>query len=281
MREQEKLYNNIIKELENGTLVLPTLPEVALKVRDLVNDPDATAEKLAETIATDAALSTRLLTVANSPLYRGRVAINSVQMAVSRLGLNMVKNLVTSLVMQQIFESKSTLLNQRFKDLWQHSTEVAALCHVIAGQFPEIDTEEATLAGLIHDIGTLPILIQAEKHDSLMSDKKALDSLLHELHPRVGREILRSWDFPEELITAVAEHENMNRNSGSNGPDIADIVQVANLQSYFKTNKAMDPILRSKVLAFEKVGADMGLSVEEIDENSEEYAEALALFNMY
>ena len=73
MIEQELFYNEILQELENGSLVLPTLPEVALRVRDVVDEPDVTAKQLAEIIVTDAALSTRLIKVANSPLYRGRI----------------------------------------------------------------------------------------------------------------------------------------------------------------------------------------------------------------
>mgnify|MGYP000512950898 CR=1 FL=1 len=84
-------------------------------------------------------------------------------------------------------------------------------------------------------------------------------------------------DFPENDITVAAEHSNLNGKS-ENGPDLTDVVQVANLQSYFNTSKALDPNTRDKVLAFRKLGIDTGISVVELDENSEEYAAALALF---
>ncbi|MEX0616173.1 MAG: HDOD domain-containing protein, partial [Methylophaga sp.] len=94
----------------------------------------------------------------------------------------------------------------------------------------------------------------------------------------IGEAILKNWQFPQNLITVAAEHANLNRNSGPEGPDLCDIVQVANLQSYFGTEKALDPQTRHKVLAFEKLGIDTGISVVELDENSDEYQEALALF---
>lgn len=278
MSEQDTFYNKIIDELESGKLVLPTLPEVALKVREVVDDPDATAAQLADIIATDPALSARLLKVANSALYRGRVAIDSVQMAVSRLGLNMVRNLVTSLVMEQLFQPTSNRLDKRLRQLWQHSTEVAAISQIIADKLPGVSKDEAMLAGLIHDIGVLPILMQADAYPELVGDSKALDQVIANLHPRVGEAILRKWEFPEALIAVAAEHENLNRNSGEAGPDLVDVVQVANLQSYFDTDRALDPLSRDKVLAFQKVGVDTGISVVELDENSDEYAEALALF---
>ena len=87
MSQQEQLYTTIINDLETGKLVLPTLPEVALKVREVANDPNISANQLAEVISTDAALSARLIKIANSPLYGGRNEVVSVQTAVSRLGI--------------------------------------------------------------------------------------------------------------------------------------------------------------------------------------------------
>ncbi len=277
MTEQEAFYNELLADLEAGTLVLPTLPEVALRVRDVVDDPEATAAQLAEIIITDAALSARLLKVANSPLYRGRVAIDNIQMAVSRLGLALVRNLVTSLVMEQMFQATSNRLDTRLRELWEHSTEVSAICQVLASKHRNLKVDEAMLAGLIHDIGKLPILMKAEDKPDLISNTAALDSVLDSLHTRVGAAILKSWNFSESLIAVAAEHENLDYDS-ANGPDLVDLVQVANLQSYFNTDKALTQEQLASVKAFGKLGIDTEISVSELDENSEEYAEAMALF---
>jgi len=280
MSEQDVFYNTILEEMDSGKLVLPTLPEVALQVREVVDDPDATAAQLADIIVTDAALSARLLKVANSPLYRGRVQIDSIQMAVSRLGLGMVRNLVTSLVMEQMFQATNSRLDKRLRELWEQSTKVAAASQVIASKLSGIKTDEAMLAGLIHAIGVLPILMKAEEDGDLIRDSKKLDHMITNLYPKLGANILRSWDFPENLVEVAQEHANLNRNSGDKGPDLVDVVQVAVLQSQFGTDKALDPVTLNNVIAFKQVGADTGFSVEELDENSEEYLEALALFNM-
>jgi HD-like signal output (HDOD) protein len=279
MIEQEAFYNNIISELEEGSLVLPTLPEVALQVRDVVDDPDVTASGLADIITTDAALSARLLKVANSALYRGRVTVDSVQMAVSRLGLKMVRNLVTSLVMEQMFQATSNRLEKRLHELWTQSTEVAALSQVLAAKQAGIKTDEAMLAGLIHNIGVLPIIMKAENHPALLQDTEALDKIIDSLHPRIGEAILKSWKFTDELIAVPAEYGNLNRNS-ENGPDLVDVVQVAVLQSHINTDKAHDPGSLDGVPSFAKLGIETDVSVVELDEDSEEYAEALAMFNM-
>ncbi len=280
MSEQDVFYTTILEELDSGKLVLPTLPEVALQVREVVDDPEATAKQLADIITTDAALSARLLKVANSPLYRGRVAIDSVQMAVSRLGLSMVRNLVTSLVMEQMFQATNSRLDKRLRSLWEQSTRVAAASQVIAAKLNGIRTDEAMLAGLIHAIGVLPILMKADEDGDLIRDNKKLDQLIDNLYPRLGSAILKKWEFPDNLVAVAREHANLNRNSGDNGPDLVDVVQVAVLQSYNGTDKAIDPVRLNDVVSFKQVGADTGFSVEELDEDSAEYREALALFNM-
>jgi HD-like signal output (HDOD) protein len=250
MSEQDVFYNTILEEMDSGKLVLPTLPEVALQVREVADDPNATAKQLADIITTDAALSARLLKVANSPLYRGRVQIDSIQMAVSRLGLGMVRNLVTTLVMEQLFQATSNRLDKRLRELWEQSTKVAAASQVIANKLPGIKTDEAMLAGLIHSIGILPILMKADEDGDLIKDSKKLDHMIANLYPKLGANILRSWEFPETLIAVAREHTNLNRNSGDAGPDLVDVVQVAVLQSHMGTEKALDPDTLNNVIAF-------------------------------
>ena len=204
------------------------------------------------------------------------MSIDSIQMAVSRLGQVLVKNLVTSLVMEQMFQATSNRLEKRLHDLWEHSIEVSAICQVLAATQPGIKKDEAMLAGLIHDIGKLPILMKAEDKPKLLSNTVALDTVLTNLHCRVGAAILESWGFPESLIAVTAEHENLERNSTS--PDLVDIVQVANLQSHINTEHALGVEVLNAVPAFAKLGVDTNINLVELDENSEEYAEAMALF---
>jgi len=278
MCEQEIFHNELLNDLNNGTLALPTLPEVALHVRDVVDDPEASATDLSEVIITDAALATNLLKVANSPLYRGRVEVDTIQMAVSRLGLKVVRSLVTCLVMKQMFQATSRNLDDRLHNLWAHTTDVSAICQVLARKHANIKSDVAMLAGLIHEIGILPILMKADEKPEILKDTAALNAVIENIHVAVGAQILKSWRFPEALVTAVAEQSNLTRDS-ENGPDIVDIVQVARLQSYMNTDGALSEEELKKVPAFKKLGVDTAISVVELDENSDEYKEALALFD--
>lgn len=277
MNQQEQFYEEIMSELKSGKLVLPVLPDVALKVNDITGSPDSNIADLSEVILSDAALSAELLRVANCALYRGRVPVDNVQTAITRLGLKMVRNLVSSLVLQQMFQAPSGGIADRLQALWQHSADVAAICHVLSSKVPGIPSDEAMLAGLLHDIGVLPILLKADDRPELLQNPVLLQSLIDDLSAPIGTAILESWDFPESLIAAVSEHKDYQRDS-VNGPDIVDIVQVANLQSVANIGQIMSDDELALVPSIVKLGVQTGVEVEELDEDSEEYAEALAMF---
>jgi HD-like signal output (HDOD) protein len=113
MIDEKAFLETLFSAIDSNRLTLPTLPEVAIQVRNAVETENSTAKEVADIIATDAALSARMLQVANSPLYRGRVQIDSLQMAVARLGVRLVRSLVVSLIMQQIFQATNDLLDKK------------------------------------------------------------------------------------------------------------------------------------------------------------------------
>ena len=92
----ETFFEDLKQAVESDQLILPTLPEVALKIRDAVENENTSAQQIAETLTQDASLSARLIQVANSPLYRSRTPIEDLQMAVTRLGIRMVFWMITS-----------------------------------------------------------------------------------------------------------------------------------------------------------------------------------------
>jgi putative nucleotidyltransferase with HDIG domain len=255
MEPEEVFVDELIQDLESGQLQLPTLPEVALRVRDVVDDENANANQIADIIAQDAALSARLIQVANSPLYRGRQEIDRLSMAVSRLGNKLVRNLVTSQVMKQMFQATNDAVDARLRAVWEHSVQVAAIARALAGGVPGLLPDQAMLAGLIHDIGILPILYRAEERDELLETPELLDQLIARLHTRIGGAILRHWKFPEVLVAVAAEHEDLER-TREDEPDLVDLVQVANLQSHIDTDHRLGQVNWGSISAFQRLGLD-------------------------
>ncbi len=269
---EEQILVDLQEDIETNNLVLPTLPEVALRVRDAVESDGTSASQIADIVATDAALSARLLRVANSPLYRARNPIDNLQTAIARMGYSVVRNLVSSLVMQQMFQATTDALDMRLRRLWEHSVQVAAIARVLANGVPGLQKDQAMLGGLIHDIGALPILVRAEDIPELLEDEQLLDRVIHNLHPQLGEKILKTWDFPDSLAAVAAQHENFERSAG--GPaDYVDLVTVANLQSYIGSEHPHTQLDWSTIPAFARIGIPADINVIEIEENQDELGE--------
>ena len=82
------------------------------------------------------------------------------------------------------------------REVWNKSTEIAGICHVLARHYTRLAPDQATLAGLVHQIGVLPILTHAEDHNELLSDSISLSHVIERIHPLIGERILKAWDFP-------------------------------------------------------------------------------------
>ena len=270
----ETIKNDLQAAIENDKLVLPTLPEVALQVRDIAESEDASISDLVNVISSDAALSARLIRVCNSPLFRGARQIENLNMAVSRLGMTYTSNLAMGLAMEQMFQATSDMIDKRLRSTWQTSTEVAGICYVLAQQFTRLKPDQATLAGLVHLIGVLPILRYVEDND-IRINSVVLDNVVDELHPMIGVKILEKWDFPTELRNIPQDYMNLERQPAA--ADYADLVLVANLQLAAGTDSPLNELDRHELGAFKRLGIDPdNLFGEEEDLNAQMEA-AMAL----
>lgn len=275
----EKFCNDLVADIKANRITLPALPEVALKARKLLDTKGATTHQISKIISTDAVITTRLLRVANSPLYRSRGQVEDVKMAVTRLGNANVRNLVTSLAMEQLYQDGlSAPIIKRLKQNWKHSLHVAALSYIIARDFTDLNADEAMLSGLIHDIGVLPILEYAELLPDIISNDAALNRLVFILHTRVGSLILKKWKFPDELVMVAGEHENLERDPGIN-PDYTDVVLVANLLSHIGTNHPHTKLDWNLIPAFNRLAMSPEESIGAIRDAHEEITEIQNLFS--
>lgn len=270
------LAQEIRDEIENNEIQLPTLPEVALQVRDEVESDNANAATIARMVANDAAVSARLLQVANSPLYRGRNEIDSIQQAVTRLGLKMVRSLVVSLAMKQIFQATSDALDRQFRSIWDDSLQVAAISRVLAHNVPELEKEQAMLGGLIHNIGALPILTKVDEHCGFNANEGTIVRLIDELAPTIGARILKHWNFAESLANIPMACQDLGYDPGPKAT-YADIVLVARLQNLFAKRGPDASGDWAGVTAFAKVGMDPEMVIVDMEGPAEEIAEVRSM----
>lgn len=270
----ETIKNDLISAIDNDKLVLPTLPEVALQVREIAESEDSAIMDLVKVISNDTALSARIIRVCNSPLFRGSRAIENLNMAVSRLGMAYTSNLAMGLAMEQMFQATSDMIDKRLRATWQTSTEVAGVCHVLAQHYTRLKPDQATLAGLVHLIGVLPILRYVEDQDIQISSIM-LDNVIDELHPRLGAAILKKWDFPKELQNVPLEYASFQREVPA--ADFADLVMVANLQLVAGSEHPWTEMDWHTVTAFGRLGIDPDTNMNEEEDLNAQMEAAMAL----
>ncbi|MEH6556448.1 MAG: HDOD domain-containing protein [Oceanicoccus sp.] len=269
------IKNEIIIAIEKDQITLPTLPEVALQVREAAADPDIDIKKLSDVITNDAALTARIIKVANSPLLRASRAIEDLKMAVSRLGIDYTANLATGLAMQQMFQATSDIIDEKMREVWNRSTEVAGISHVLARHYTKLKPDQATLAGLVHKIGVLPVLTYAEDNRKLLKDIPMLDELIEMSYPEIGSKILAAWEFPEALRLVPEEHVQFDR--VVDAVDYSDVVMVANLQSYIGTEHPLTQMDWSSISAFSRLGLSHEINTHEVEDLSDDMEAAMAL----
>ncbi len=216
--QRESSVASALKEISH----IATLPEVTLKIIELVEDPTSSAQDLHEVISNDPALCSRILKVVNSSFYGLPGQIASINRAIVMLGLNAVKNIAIAASLAKLFRGGELTPFFSAKELWDHSNAVAIACKMISDRLGMGLGDEAYLAGLIHDIG---IMVEMQYDRSQLID--ALDrcsadasgipsvSLLETEeevfganHQDFGKGLCEKWKFPAPFVAAAGFHHN-------------------------------------------------------------------------
>lgn len=224
----ETLVKDICQAIITNRLNLPPLPETCMKVRKLLQDDGCSARQLANTIAVDAALSARILKIANSALYARQQAANDLSMAIQRLGNSLIGNLVNGLGIMPAFSFSQNRQQDIEAQIRQHSMSTAALAYGLCQQHKHLNHFEGYLAAMLQNIGYIAILGYHKLPRELLADKNALISFLSAQHIPIGSHLLRHWQFPEALIDIQQKHSHLYR-THSNRVDYLDIVIAANV----------------------------------------------------
>ncbi|NKF21662.1 HDOD domain-containing protein [Solimonas marina] len=261
---EDRFQRVVIDALARDRLVLPTLPEIALHVRQLAQRDDVSAAALAQEIQKDASLAVRLIRVANSAAQRGGTRVDNVRQAITRLGFDYTRLLVSGLAIEQMFARGAPLIERRLRLSWQRSTEVAAAAQVLAAQCTLLNPEMAMLAGLVHDIGVLAILRLAEAHQDSLDHEAEIDNVVEVLSPRIGCMVLQAWHFPPELVDVPQQWHQFDADSDG-AAEYADVVRVAVLQTSAGREPPYAAIDRAQVPAYRKLDVSPDVDVMNMD----------------
>jgi HD-like signal output (HDOD) protein len=195
--------------------------------RALTND-QVDVDHVVRIISAEPALAARLLQLANSvALNPAGKRITELRSAVSRIGFNMARSAAIAFAMSQLRRAEAYKgVGPALAELWEQSAHVAAMCHVVAKRFTQINADTALLAGLLMSVGKLYLLTRTARFPAVLADAGTYQRLVSEWHGRLAQAILRNWEVSEEVIEAVASAENLEREHQGT-TDLIDVVCVA------------------------------------------------------
>jgi HD-like signal output (HDOD) protein len=277
-----RLSLQLLQDLESDQLELPSLPEVAVRIGQAMEDEISDAKAIAEMIQTDPVITAKLIKASNSAMYGRRTPVETCTAAVVRLGLDVTHKLVLSYALRELFRSESGLLQQRMQELWNHSTKVAALCYVLARKDSRFVPEQAMLIGLLHDIGVVAVLNYMRRFPFEAMQSEIIDQAVKNLRAQIGAMILQKWGFASEFVVAALESEKWMRNKGS-APDYCDLVIIAQLHSFIGTTNALNMPAINQVPAHHRL--QLGeltphMSLKLLEEAGEQIAHAESMLNL-
>ena len=216
--KQQTVVASAITEISH----IATLPEITLRIIEIVEDPGSTAQDLHKIISNDPALCSRILKVVNSAFYGLPRQIGSINRAIVLLGLNAVKNIAIAASLTKLYRGGELCARFSAKSLWIHSIATAACAKLVCDELKLSMSDEAFLAGLIHDIGIM-VEVQAMRHELLQvfeemsfdndgvptSDmREAERRLLGADHEGFGAGLCEAWKFPKAFTLVTRHHHD-------------------------------------------------------------------------
>lgn len=255
--ESDPLYEVLVAihgHLQSNRLQLPSLPDVAWRVRRVADQENSTAEDVAEVLSADPAMVVNLIQAANSTVFSGFSETHALRDAVVRLGVETTRELVTVFALRELFQTDEPVSRLAMVRLWEHTREVAAVSWALARAVPGVNPEEAMLAGLLHGVGAIPIVQYAERYPNLCADEKELCAAIEALQGEVGGAILRHWGFSETVCETAEQAGQWHFDSGDDGPRLVDVVLIAQMHALINQNRGDELPVFLEVPAFTRLG---------------------------
>ena len=263
--EQSRFLQQLANDLNSKNIQLPSFPDVVINIRTALEDPGCTSERLADVVRTDAVLVARLLMSANSAFHnRAGIEIVDLNLAISRLGFEVVRNTAITLAVEQIFNaSEHRDLKAALKEVWNNSLALASMSFVIARSADKLNSDNAFLCGLLHEIGKLYILTRARDFPGLLGDEASLATVQKQWSASVGRSIIEAWGFSHDIAESVETEENLDLNGGN--ATLVDVVYLAKMLIEYEENAPSRT-------SFEQPATKLNVSADSVPALREAYA---------
>lgn len=204
-RPEFEFVKQLGRDLASNKVNLPSFPAVVVKIRDLLEDEDCDIKQVSNIVSVDAVLVSKLFIFANSSYHnRSGEAVTSLEIAMSRLGLQLVRNTAISLAVKQlVLAEKHTSIVADVRLIWSSSMRLAALSYAIAERSGRVDGETAFMCGLLHQIGKLYILTRAKDYPDFLGNKTSLRDVQAQWQAPIGCSIVEAWGFPQPVFESL------------------------------------------------------------------------------
>lgn len=223
------IKSRIEEKIARDQVILPTIPDSLVRIRKTLNDETASIGAIANVLGADPTLAAKILKVSNSAsFHRNGKTIENLQQAVTRLGNKLVQTLTVNHALIQIFAKPKGISGQWVNMVQNHSINIAAQAYALAKHYTRLNPDDILLAGLLHNIGYLPLLQLSEDLPDITDVENPYWQAIRELQPDIGAQLLKRWNFPDSVINAAKEHANLIRNP-SPVADVVDVIIVAQL----------------------------------------------------
>lgn len=242
-------FNRFYQHFIQGELKTPSFPDVALKMRKAIQQ-DCEIADIVKIVNLDPVVSAKLIQVVNSPVYRSVNPISNCLNAINRLGLKTTRNLVIAFSMKNLIKSESPLIKKLIQYNWLQSINVSSISHALAQLTKKADPDEALLAGLLHNIGVLPILTFADSLPEGSYQPADIDLCINEIHGQLGSIILEKWEFPDNLKQIPLQSSNWFISTGEKF-NLNDIVLLAKYHHFLASPGHIElPLIKLPCLLF-------------------------------
>jgi putative nucleotidyltransferase with HDIG domain len=204
---------------------IPSLPEVVNRIIQLLGKPNTPASQIADLIAYDPGLTSKVLRMVNSAAYGFQRQISSVQHGIMILGFNTVRGLVLSTSIFKMLASRSRSGGLDQKDLWEHSIATAMGAKVTARFLNVVEADDAFSAGMLHDVGKIvldlyfpadyaPVVKEAKAKNIRPHGRRYLmmeKDILGMNHSEIGASLGGKWKLPVAINQVIEFHHNPDR----------------------------------------------------------------------
>jgi HD-like signal output (HDOD) protein len=263
----------ITAELGGEVLELPSFPDVALRVRKALGNPDIAVDDVVRMVSAEPSLAVRLLQLGNSvALNPGGQRITTLRMAIARIGFNLARSATIAFAMSQMRRAEAWHgLETRFHELWEESAHLAAMSHAVAKRARGLNADQAMLAGMLHAVGKLFVLTRVSRFPLLLNTPAHYCEIEREWHVRVGRAILTRWELSADIVAAACDH-GQAATVQRTGADLGDVLFAAR---HFTTLSPSAPASDPGVFAlapFIRLGLDTTTSGEVLAASAAEIA---------